>query len=62
MSSSKADFNDLMQKHNKSQQERLLILCIALLSTTPQYSSNTPWEVYEDLCRREEATFARTDS
>lgn len=44
-------FDELMSKHPKTEAESLLIQAIAALSTQPQFSSMTPWEVFEHIQR-----------
>ena len=40
-------FDELMQKPNKTQTERVLIQCVATISTHEGYTHMTPWEVFE---------------
>ena len=40
------DFNELVQKKDKSKLEKLLLLCIVSLSSHPAYANKTFEEIY----------------
>lgn len=42
-------FDELMDKSSKTEAESVLIQAIAALSTQSQFSSMTPWEVFEHI-------------
>ncbi len=42
-------FDELMDKPSKTEVEVILIQAIAALSTQEQFSSMTPWEVFEHV-------------
>ena len=44
-------FQELLDKKPKTQVESMLCQAIAALSTQPQFSKNTPWEVFEHIER-----------
>ena len=42
-------FDELMDKSSKTEVESMLIQSIAALSTQSQFSSMTPWEIFEHI-------------
>ena len=42
-------FDELMDKPSKSEVETILIQAIAALSTQDQFSSMTPWEIFDHV-------------
>lgn len=42
-------FDKLLEKSSKTEIESMLIQAIAALSTQPQFSSMTPWEIFEHI-------------
>ena len=42
-------FDELMDKPSKTEVESILIQAIAALSTQSQFSSMTPWDIFEHI-------------